>query len=434
MPLIFNVGIDFDHTLVNKNVNNAIISGFRNKGFPDGTTNSSQAQSAINSADMSEGVKQWLDGVINSNGIDFFNKELLQDLLQNFRDLDCQPFILTASHFPGAAKYMLKNIGETDLANNVYSVPTKGAPQNKANFLRNLEEKSYEKGATSVATVFIDDSTKNIAAVNDLTKEDTTERCIVQVGKKGLDDYAFKVAKDFAYDVVRKDRKAKRESVYANDPLYANDPEAKRESVYANDPEAIEKAMKEAKSKRGTVYVNSYEAIEEAKKEEAIKEAKAKRGTVYVNNPEAIQEAREEAKAKRGTVYVNNDEAIQVAIKEEARKEEEARKMREPIELITTSDDDQTQNSRVSIHRKGNVTYQPSSFEGTLSAVSSKLKLSSPAGGATNWSALGEPQVVAKTQKTPSGNTQNQNVKSKPAIKREPAIKRDRKPVVVRRK
>lgn len=336
MPLTLNVGIDFDHTLVNNNVHNAIIREFEEGTFPGGINNLSDAQSAINSDNMSVDVEKWLDRVISINNIVFFNKKLLHDLLEDFRKLDCQPFILSASSFPGAAKYMLKEIGEIELADNVHSVSTLGAAQNKADYLLELEKNAYREGATSVATVFIDDSKKNITTFMDLTMEDSTERCIVQVGKKGLDDVAYNFVKEFSDEVVRMEREAKRE-------------------------------------------------------------------TVSVSNPK-IGKAKEE-------VIQGAEGGVEESIINLKKRKPFEKKIRKPIiGMRYMPADDRTNDSRVSIRKRGNVTHQSSSFEAEFA-------------GSTKWRAMGD-SLAAKNKNEPSGNTQNKIVNSDPNVNLNSGIQR----------
>ena len=475
MSLTLNVGIDFDHTLVNNNLHNAIVRELKKKNFPPGTTNSHEAKSAINSDNMSRDVKQWLDEVIKRNKIDFFNKETLQELLQNFRELDCEPFILTASSFPGAVKYMIKQIGQTDLANNVHSVPTLNASANKADYLSRLEIDAYDKGATSVATIFIDDSKANTEAINRLPKQDTTERFIVQVAKTtGLDKDVYSVVKAFGDGVVEKEKAAEIDPLYVNaevikeeaakiDPLYVNaevikeeekrklaekkgeaaeiDPlyvnaevikeeAAKIDPLYVNAEVIKEEEKRKLAEKKGEaakidpLYVNAEVIKEEEKRKLAEKKGKAaKIGPLEYSSPGARETIYGEESLPKEPIYANIPKESEVAI---AAAKGVARR-KQPIDIITMPNEDQTEVSRASIHL-GSVTFESIPFNEALSAMKSKFSQSSPAErspkeGATKFDAFARPQVAPKPKPSEKPSANQENKAWKP-LQRHGAIKR----------
>ena len=304
--------LDFDLTQIKGHLHNAVMKALYRENYPDHPSPPKvytlmEVLGILNDStkEMPEQVKAWLDRIIEIEKIHFFDSELLGQKLTEYKDIGIHINVLTASNVSGAIEYMYEKHNLYHLIDRLTSVSTENPDEKKALHIQEREDSVLKKDKNaSIASIFVDDSDKNMNRFNEIPSRTGVTRMGIQVDNKGLSKDIFDRIDDF----LKIEKKI------------SENYQAKKGSLYVNTPKAIEEATLEAttegdillKSKqlvrgRGTVYVNTPEAVNEATLEATTegdillksKQLVRGRGTVYVNTPEAVNEATLEAAAEK---------------------------------------------------------------------------------------------------------------------------------------
>jgi len=294
--------LDFDLTQIKGHLHNAVMKALYRENYPDHPSPPKvytlmEVLGILNDStkEMPEQVKAWLDRIIEIEKIHFFDSELLGQKLTEYKDIGIHINVLTASNVSGAIKYMYEKHNLYHLIDRLTSVSTENPDEKKALHIQEREDSVLKKDKNaSIASIFVDDSDKNMNRFNEIPSRTGVTRMGIQVDNKGLSKDIFDRIDDF----LKIEKKI------------SENYQAKKGSLYVNTPKAIEEATLEAttegdillKSKqlvrgRGTVYVNTPEAVNEATLEAAAEKLVIRRRGVRLaqwDTPEEIEEASKE--------------------------------------------------------------------------------------------------------------------------------------------
>ena len=301
MSMIY-LHLDFDLTQIKGHLHNAVMKALYRENYPDHPSPPKvytlmEVLGILNDStkEMPEQVKAWLDRIIEIEKIHFFDSELLGQKLTEYKDIGIHINVLTASNVSGAIEYMYEKHNLYHLIDRLTSVSTENPDEKKALHIQEREDSVLKKDKNaSIASIFVDDSDKNMNRFNEIPSRTGVTRMGIQVDNKGLSKDIFDRIDDF----LKIEKKI------------SENYQAKKGSLYVNTPKAIEEATLEAttegdillKSKqlvrgRGTVYVNTPEAVNEATLEAAAEKLVIRRRGVRLaqwDTPEEIEEASKE--------------------------------------------------------------------------------------------------------------------------------------------
>ena len=301
MSMIY-LHLDFDLTQIKGHLHNAVMKALYRENYPDHPSPPKvytlmEVLGILNDStkEMPEQVKAWLDRIIEIEKIHFFDSELLGQKLTEYKDIGIHINVLTASNVSGAIKYMYEKHNLYHLIDRLTSVSTENPDEKKALHIQEREDSVLKKDKNaSIASIFVDDSDKNMNRFNEIPSRTGVTRMGIQVDNKGLSKDIFDRIDDF----LKIEKKI------------SENYQAKKGSLYVNTRKAIEEATLEAttegdillKSKqlvrgRGTVYVNTPEAVNEATLEAAAEKLVIRRRGVRLaqwDTPEEIEEASKE--------------------------------------------------------------------------------------------------------------------------------------------
>ncbi len=301
-----NLFLDYDNTQIAGHLHNAVFRALKRGDLPRGYRNSNDVINVINeNEELPKEVGKWLDVQIKKNGIVFFDLELLAEKVKEYRRLEVDTYVLTASRVPGAISHMYKKegLGELFPKMRIITVPIEDADIHKADVIDELERRKESTSTEDVTvSIFIDDSKKNTDAVDLLPQKDGVFRLVCRVNKDGLCKETFDTIDLFlnkvgvTVDIAQNHspiRDFKDDSLLRKLPELPSQREDNVKTVYENTPDEIEKARESALMKESTLREEA-SGISPNRKE-VVK-------TVYENTPDEIEKARESALMKESTL------------------------------------------------------------------------------------------------------------------------------------